>query len=170
MHGRAHKFCKNSLIVTGVIYVRQQQRDMLDSGLPMKMMTTNFRTLVGSGLALCIVAFGPIARSQSSASTPLPRPAAVASMESRSGFATNLESQLRQHGADARVQLNGDRRDDLHVEWPGVRRNDIYNFVNSSAAQDARRMGFASFTFSNGHQQWDYDLSRESMVVSLVQR
>lgn len=142
---------------------------MLDPGSPMKMMKTNFRTLVGSGLALCAFAFAPIARSQSSASTPSQRPAAVSSMESRSGFATNLESQLRQQGADARVQLDGDHRDDLQIEWQGVGRNDIYKIVNSSAAHDARRMGFSSFTFSNGQQRWDYDLSRESMVVSLVQ-
>ena len=170
MHGRAHRFCKNSLIVTGVIYVAKPQRDMLDPGSPMKMMKTNFRILVGTGLALCTFAFAPIARSQSKVSTPSQRPAAVASMESRSGFATNLETQLRQQGAEARVQLDGDRRDDLHVEWQGVRRSDIYSFVNSSAAQDAHRMGFASFTFSNGHQRWDYDLSRESMVVSQAQR
>lgn len=91
-------------------------------------------------------------------------------MESRSGFATILEGQLRQQGADARVQLDGDRRDDLRIEWQGVRRSDIYSFVSSSAAQDARRMGFASVTFSNGTRRWDYNLSRESMVVSPAQR
>ena len=31
------------------------------------------------------------------------------------------------------------------------------------------KLSISSFTFSNGQQRWDYDLSRESMVVSLVQ-
>ena len=121
---------------------------------------------MGSCLALLALGLTPVARSQSNASSQDQRPTVLATMETRSSFATHLENQLRQRGSDARVQLDGDRRDVLHVEWQGVHRSDIYNFVSSSAAQDARKMGFTSFTFSNGSQRWDYDLSRESMIVS----
>ena len=133
----------------------------------MTMTKSHLRTLMGSCLALLALAFAPIARSQSNALSQ--GSTALASMETRSSFATQIENQLRQRGADTRLQLDGDRRDVLHVEWQGVHRSDIYNFVTSSVAQDARQMGFTSFTFTNGSQRWDYDLSRESMVVSPAQ-
>ena len=90
-------------------------------------------------------------------------------METRSAFATSFETQLRQKGADARVQLDGDRREVLHIEWQNLHRSDIYGLVTSAAAEDAMRMGFTSFVFSSGNQRWDYDLTRESMVRSTVQ-
>lgn len=90
-------------------------------------------------------------------------------METRSAFATSLETQLRQQGADARVQLDGDRRDGLHIEWQNIHRSDIYNLVTSAAAAQARNIGFTSFVFSSRNQRWDYDLARESMIRSSVQ-
>jgi hypothetical protein len=133
----------------------------------MKTKSLNLRTLMGSCLAFVALAVAPIAQSQSNASSQAP--ATLASMETRSSFATHLENQLRQGGADARVQLGGDYRDVLNIEWQGVHRSDIYNFVTSSAADHARQLGFASFTFTDASQRWDYDLSRESMVVSPAQ-
>jgi len=94
---------------------------------------------------------------------------AVASMDSRSAYATDIESQLRQRGVDARVQLAGDARDVLQVEWTSARHSDIYSFVNSSVADKARQMGFGSIEILDGLQRWDYDLTRESMVWSTVQ-
>ena len=123
--------------------------------------------MVGSGLALFALAFAPIAPSQTNTSA-LAR-TGLASMETRSSFATHIENQLRQNGADARVQLDGDQRDILHVQWQGVHRAEIYNFVTSSAAQDARQIGFTSFSLTDGSRTWEYNLSRESMVVSSVQ-
>lgn len=93
----------------------------------------------------------------------------MASMETRSNFATTLENQLRQRGADARIQLDGDRRDVLRVEWQGVRRSDIYAFVNSVSVQEAKQLGFSTIVFTNGNLRWDYDLARESMVWSPAQ-
>lgn len=90
-------------------------------------------------------------------------------MQTRSAFATSLETQLRQQGADARIQLDGDHREVLHIEWQNVHRSDIYSMVNSNLAQKALHMGFTSFVFSSGNQRWDYDLTRESMVRSSVQ-
>ena len=123
---------------------------------------------MGSCLALSAFA-APIAQSQNKATPQAQRPGAVATMETRSGFATSIENQLRQGGADARVQLDGDRRDVLRVEWQGARRSDIYQFVNSSAAQAARQMGFSSFVFTTGNLRWDYKLATESMVWSPAQ-
>jgi hypothetical protein len=130
----------------------------------MKIMKSKFGTLMGSCLALSTLVFAPIAQSQSNASPQAQRPSAVASMETRSAFATRVEHTLRQRGLDARVQLDGDRRDVLRIEWLGARRSDIYQFVNSSAAHSARQMGFSSFVFTNGNLRWDYELARESMV------
>ncbi len=135
----------------------------------MTMTKSSFRTLMGSCLALSTLAFTPIAQSQKTASPQVQRPGAVASMETRSDFATSLENQLRQRGADARVQLDGDRRDVLRVDWHGVRRSDIYAFVNSLSAQEAKHLGFSTTVFTNGNLRWDYDLARESMVWSPAQ-
>jgi hypothetical protein len=87
-------------------------------------------------------------------------------METRSDFATSLESQLRSRGIDAHVQLDGDSRDVLRIEWPSIHRSDVRSFVMSASAQRARQMGFSSVVFTNGKQRWDYDLARESMVWS----
>ena len=88
-------------------------------------------------------------------------------MEARSVFATGIEQQLRQAGIDARVQLDGDQRDVLRVEWQGAGRRDIYAFVNSAAVRrGAQPIGFRSIVFTSGAQRWDYDLARESMVWS----
>jgi len=88
-------------------------------------------------------------------------------MEARSAFATGIEQQLRQAGIDARVQLDGDQRDVLRVEWQGAGRRDIYAFVNSAAVRSgAQPIGFRSVAITSGSQRWDYDLARESMVWS----
>jgi len=133
----------------------------------MKMIKSNLGTLTGSCLALAL-SFAPMAQSQSKAA-PQPRGTALASMETRSNFATTLENQLRRRGADARIQLDGDRRDVLRVEWQGVRRSDIYAFVNSVSVQEAKQLGFSTIVFTNGNLRWDYDLARESMVWSPAQ-
>jgi hypothetical protein len=135
----------------------------------MKMIKRHFGTLTGSCLALAALAFAPAARSQSNPQ-PVTSPAGVvASMDARSTFATATENQLRQRGIDAHVQLQGDRRDVLHVEWQGIHRSDIFNFVNSSAMQGAKRAGFSTILFTSGTQQWEYNLARESMIWSPAQ-
>lgn len=125
--------------------------------------------MIGSCLALSALALAPIAQSQSNVSPQAQRPVAISSMEARSSFATTIENQLRQRGMDARVQLDGDGRDVLRIDWQGARRSDIYQFVNSSATQAARQMGFSSVVFTDGNLRWDYNLARESMVWSPAQ-
>ena len=90
-------------------------------------------------------------------------------MQTRSDFASRIENQLRQNGVDARVQLDGDSRDLLRVEWQQLGRRDVYSFVNSISAQQARQIGFNVIVFSNSKQQWNYDLARESMIWSPAQ-
>lgn len=134
----------------------------------MKMTTSHFGTLLGGCLALAALSFAPIAQSQSNA----PRRVhlnAVASMQTRSDFAGRIENQLRQHGMDAQVQLDGDGRDLLRIESQQLGRSAVYSFVNSVSAQQARQIGFTAVIFSNGKQQWDYDLARESMIWSPAQ-
>jgi len=94
---------------------------------------------------------------------------ALASMDSRSAYATDMENQLRGRGVDARVQLAGDARDVLQVEWTSVRQSDIYSFVYSNVADHAKKMGFSSIEITDGLQRWDYDLARESMVWTTTQ-
>ena len=90
-------------------------------------------------------------------------------MQTRSDFASRIENQLRQNGVDARVQLDGDSRDLLRVESQQLGRRDVYSFVNSISAQQARQIGFNVIVFSNSKQQWNYDLARESMIWSPAQ-
>lgn len=93
--------------------------------------------------------------------------AVVATMETRSAFATEFENQLRHRGIVAYVQLDGDARDVLRVDWQTVSRRDIYGFVNSSLMRTTvPAMGFKTVVFSNGERRWEYDLARESMVMS----
>lgn len=89
-------------------------------------------------------------------------------MDARSEFAVTAENQLRQRGIDANAQLQGDQRDVLLIDWRGARGSDIYAFVTSSAVREAAAKGFSAITFTNGKQQWEYDVSRESMVTSPV--
>jgi hypothetical protein len=135
----------------------------------MKMTHRHLGMMTGSCLALAALAFAPVARSQSNFQSIRSKTIVAASMEARSSFATATENQLRQRGVDARVQLQGDRRDVLHVEWQGVRRSDIFAFVNSSAMQNAKQAGVSTILFTNGTQQWEYDLARESMIWSPAQ-
>jgi hypothetical protein len=134
---------------------------MLSPVTAMKLVKSNLGTFAGCGLALAIlcslVSLGqPVALAQSHALKH--------TMEARSAFATGMEGQLRQRGIDARVQLEGDQRDVLHVEWQTVSRRDIYAFVNSTAVREAADRGFRTIAFTNGEQRWDYDLARNSMV------
>jgi hypothetical protein len=131
----------------------------------MKMTKSNFATL-GGGLILASLAFVSVAQSQNYGAR---HGSVVASMDSRSAFATGMENQLRQRGIDARVQLAGDARDVLHVEWTSVRRNDIFSFVNSTVVDNAKQIGFATVVFTDGRQRWDYNVARESMVWSPAQ-
>lgn len=126
----------------------------------MKMTKSNLATL-GGCLVLASLAFVAVAQSRSYSSL---LSSAVASIDSRSAFATGMENQLRQLGVDARVELDGDSRDVLHVEWTSVRRSDIFSFVNSNFVAQARQMGFTTFVFTDGQQRWDYDVARESMI------
>ena len=135
---------------------------------PMKMIKPNLGTLMGGCLTLALFV-APVAQSQSDA-TPQPlHGSSLASMETRSHFATTVENQVRQRGFDAYVQVGGDRRDVLRVDWQGIRRSDIHSFVTSITVQDARQMGFTAIVFTSGTRQWDYDLARESMVWSPAQ-
>ena len=132
----------------------------------MKLIKSNLRTSAGSCLALAnlllIASLGQPALAQSQAAVTVQ---AKTTMETRSAFATRIETELRQRGIDARVQLDGDQRDVLRIEWQGVSRRDIYGFVNSSTVRNtAQPIGFRSVVFANGAQRWDYDLARESMV------
>jgi hypothetical protein len=90
-------------------------------------------------------------------------------MQTRSDFASRIENQLRQHGMDARVQLDGDSRDLLRIESRQLGRSDVYSFVNSMSGRQARQIGFSAIIFSNDKQHWDYDLARESMISSPTQ-
>jgi hypothetical protein len=135
----------------------------------MKMIKSNLGTLMGGCLVLATLSFAPVAQSQRNATPLVSHGGAIASMETRSDFATRVENGLRQGGVDARVQLEGDRRDVLRVDWQGIRRRDIHNFVASATIEDAKRMGFSGIVFANGKQRWDYDLTRESMVWSPAQ-
>lgn len=132
----------------------------------MKITPRSLANLMGSCLVLASLSMSTLAQSQRQAPASRPNDA---SMETRSAFATAIEHQLRQRGFDARVQLQGDRRDVLHIQWQGVRRSDIYNFVTSSIMRDARQVGFTQIVFINGQQQWEYDLARESMIWSPAQ-
>ena len=134
----------------------------------MKMTTSKFGTLLGGCLALAALSFTPIAQSQINALRSVDRSTA-ASMQTRSDFASRIENQLRQHGMDARVQLDGDSRDLLRIESQQLGRGDVYSFVNSLSAHWARQIGFSAIIFSNDKQQWDYDLARESMILSPTQ-
>lgn len=128
-------------------------------------MMTKFdlETILAACLALACLAFTPIVQSKNNQ----PRSGnPVASMDNRSSFAIGVEDQLRKRGEDARVQLDGDRRDVLLVSWTGVRRNDIFAFVSSHPATEARQLGFARIVLTDGHQRWDYDVMRSSMVWS----
>jgi hypothetical protein len=138
----------------------------LASVTPMTTYKFKFATLLGSSAMLALVTLGSAAQSRNTATTSTqPRVVAV-SLETRSDYATSLESQLRSGGVDARVQLDGDSRDVLRIEWPSIHRSDVRSFVMSARAQHARQMGFGSVVFTNGKQRWDYDLARESMVWS----
>src|ERR1700741_89346 len=134
----------------------------------MKIKKSNSATLLGGCLALTVLSFTPIARSQSSVPGTTHQ-TAVASMQTRSDFASRIENQLRQGGVDARVQLDGDSRDLLRVESQQLGRRDVYSFVNSLSVRQAKQIGFSAIVFSNGKQQWNYDLARQSMIWSPVQ-
>jgi hypothetical protein len=138
----------------------------LASVTPMTTYKFKFATLLGSGAMLALITLGSAAQSRNTATTSTQPRVVAASMETRSDFATSLETQLRSSGADARVQLDGDSRDVLHIEWPSIHRSDVRSFVMSTSARQARKMGFGSVVFTNGKQRWDYDLTRESMVWS----
>ena len=136
----------------------------------MKSFRAKLTTLAGCSAALAALVF-TISLAQPSAlaqSRAVARSAAT--METRSAFATNIEDQLRKRGIDASVQLDGDERDTLRIEFSNMTRRDVFHFVNSTMVRDAAPMiGFKSVAFSNGEQQWDYDLARESMVSHPVQ-
>jgi hypothetical protein len=134
----------------------------------MKTTQSTFRITAGRSLAVATVLTiaslvpSPSAHSQvATAGVPTP------TMETRSAFATGVEDQLRRAGFDARVQLDGDQRDVLRIEWQGISRHDLHRFVTSSTLRgEALADGFRSVGFSSGAQRWDYNLATESMVWS----
>jgi hypothetical protein len=125
-------------------------------------MKTNPSTLkTFFGLAAVLVLTANIVGQSASAQTG-PK---TSSMEDRSAFATQLETQLRSSGNDVQLRLAGDQRDQLLVESPAMSRNSVYAFVNSDAVQThASHLGFRMVTLTNGSQSWDYDVNRESLV------
>jgi hypothetical protein len=131
----------------------------------MKTIKASFGTLAACLLAVAAVFVG-VSLGPSSVMAQAPA-AVVPTMETRSAFATAFENQLRHRGVDAYVQLDGDERDVLRVEWQSISRHDIYGFVNSGLMRNtAPAMGFKTVVFTNGEQRWEYDLARESMVFS----
>jgi hypothetical protein len=121
----------------------------------------HFRVVLAGSLALVVLSLTPALHSQTARRS---RPSA--SPDVRSAFATTMERQMRAQGTDVRVQLAGDSRDTLQVEWPAVRRSDIYGFVTSPAVQQALRMGFSTVVVTNGSRRWEYNLTQESMISS----
>ena len=136
--------------------------------IAMKTIQSNLRTAASRYLALAMfLALTSLVQPSLAHSQATRAPLAKSTMEARSAFATSIEHQLRQAGIDARVQLDGDQRDVLHIDWQGAARRDIYTFVNSASVRcGAQPMGFRSMVFTSGAQRWDYDLARESMVWS----
>jgi hypothetical protein len=135
----------------------------------MKLIKSNPATLAGSLLAVATLLTlaslnQPVAIAQSRAALVKP------TMEVRSALATGIEDQLRQGGVDARVQLDGDQRDVLRIDWQGVKRQQIFAFVTSSTMRDTiQPAGFKAIVFASDQQQWEYNLARESMVWTPVQ-
>jgi len=121
----------------------------------------DFETVLAGCLALACLSFTPIAQSRN---RPEPPKTAVASMDTRSSFAISVENHLRERGTDARVELDGDSRDVLLVNWTGVQRKDIFVFVSSGPAAEAQQLGFTKIIVTDAKQRWDYDVTRESMV------
>jgi len=116
-------------------------------------------------LALVAVVALSLAHAQSSTAMP------IRSMEARSAFATGIENQLRQAGKDARVQLDGDQRDVLRIDWQRLNRRDLNAFFNSEIVQSqAEQVGLRTVVVSSGTQRWDYDLTRQSLVWSPFQQ
>ena len=126
----------------------------------MKLVKSYSKALLLGCAMLALLFFG-----QTVASAQHARPSLEPSMEARSAFASSLENQLHQRGIDAKVQLDGDRRDTLNIDWPGVSRSTLYGFVNAPTVRETMQpIGFRMIQITSGHQQWDYDVLRESMV------
>jgi hypothetical protein len=137
----------------------------------MKIVQSNFMTATKRSLQLAaLLAVTSVGQPYLAHSQARAELSAKPTMESRSAFATRIENQLRQSGIDARVQLDGDQRDVLRIEWWAVGRRNIRAFVDSAMVRnEARPMGFRMIVFVGGTQHWDYDLARESMIWSSSQ-
>ena len=125
----------------------------------MKTNPSTLKTFFGLAavLVLTVNLVGQSASAQAGAKTT--------SMEDRSAFATQLETQLRSAGNDVQLRLAGDQRDQLLVDSPTMSRNSVYVFVNSDTVHtQASSLGFRTVTLTNGSQSWDYDVKRESLV------
>jgi hypothetical protein len=91
-------------------------------------------------------------------------------MEACSAFATGIENQLRQAGMDARVQLDGDQRDVVRIDWQKASRRDLNAFFTSATTNhQAERAGLRTIVVTSGAQRWDYDVARQSLVWSPAQ-
>ena len=134
----------------------------------MKATRSDLRITAGRSLAVAtVLTIASLVPSPLEQSQVAKASAVAPTMETRSTFATGVENQLRRAGIDVRVQLDGDQRDVLRIEWQGISRHDLYRFVTSSPLHgEAQADGFRSVVFSNGAQQWDYNLATESMVWS----
>jgi hypothetical protein len=140
---------------------------MLGPFTAMKTTQSHFGTLASCGLALAIAwSIASVGQPSALAQSHRLQP----SMEARSAFATSIETQMRQGGIDAQVQLEGDQRDQLRVQWNGVNSRNIYAFVTSNSVRNTVGViGFKTIVFTHGTQRWEYDVARESMVWSSSQ-
>jgi len=134
-------------------------------GVITAMKTTHSTLKTFFGLAVVFVLTANIIGQSASAQTGRK----TSSMDDRSAFATQLETQLRSAGNDVHLQLDGDQRDQLLVSSPTMSGRSVYAFVNSEAIHSqATGIGFRTVTLTNGAQRWDYDLNRESMVWTIA--
>jgi hypothetical protein len=133
---------------------------------------SHFRAKAASslGLAICLTITALVPASLVHAQSAV-APLRTRSMEARSAFATAIENQLRQAGKDTRVQLDGDQRDVLRIDWQKVSRRDLHAFFNSATANDqAELLGLRTIVVSSGAQRWDYNVARQSLVWSPSQQ
>jgi len=137
-----------------------------------KTSVSNLRTIITAslGLTICIATSTLVPVSLAGAQSAV-APFPISGMEARSAFATGIENRLRRAGKDARVQLDGDQRDTLRIDWPKVSRRDLNAFFNSAIIdRQAELVGLRTIVVTNGAQRWDYDIARQSLIWSPSQQ
>jgi len=138
----------------------------------MKACVSNFCTIITASLGLTIsIATSSLVPVSSARAQSAVAPFPIRSMEARSAFATGIENQLRRAGKDARVQLDGEQREILWIEWQKVSRRDLNTFFNSAIVDSqAELVGLRTIVVTSGAQRWDYDIARQSLVWSPSQQ